>query len=132
MKTKIFAILNILSFFGMIIPLELESSTLSHLVLAISAILFVASLLLSVCKPKIWNLAHKNPEHQFSTFYRDNYRILSGVLVSSVVVISIVGDFIKPERDLSLFISRVVIYLSLLMPNFYVIFKQPKVAHAEV
>lgn len=124
MKTKIFGIINVISFFGMIVPMEINHSRASIFFVGVSAVIFILSASLSIWRRSIWKLAHETPEENFTDFYKENYRVLAAVMVGSVMVISITSDFIAPTRDLSLFISRLVVYLTIFLPNFYVIFKK--------
>ena len=124
MKTRIFALLNLLSLLLFTITLEFaEASILSNALMLTGMALFVVSGFQSVFNHQIWKTAHANFESKPKAYFLDLTRLTPASLATFVRVMSSGAEFIPTDRNLVLFISYVVIYISLFTPCHVIIFK---------
>jgi len=133
MKTKIFAVINSCSLVAALILLEfMELSFYGKVALIATILLFVISGVMSVFHQKIWRSAHGNYEVQSKAFLIDVLRLITSIITTTVVVLSILVDFLTIEGNFVLFISYLVIYGMLTIPCHLVIFKKEYLVEASV
>jgi len=123
MKTKILALLNIVSFLLFTITLEFVSQDLGKWFLISGLILFIFTGVFSVFQKSVWQVAHVNYRKQSKEFFIELVRWIPSLCVALVVAISILSDWLKGGYNLSTFTSHLVVYTALTFPCHLVIFK---------
>ena len=124
LKTKSFALINIISLLIAVSTLEFAKDAGYSLPILIgSIILFSVSGYGSVFKKNIWKLAHEKYDLRSKEFLIDTIRISSSVIITFIVTMSIVADFVTVDTNYVQFITYVMVYLLLFIPCLIVIFK---------
>jgi len=122
MKTISFAIINIVTLLTSLISLEFLTGEYHAIILVSSMILFVISGAFSVFKKDIWDYAHKS-KTQSREYLLIIYKTYAALITTFVVLMSILADFVVVDQNFVMFISYVIVYLSLFIPCHILIFK---------
>lgn len=124
MKTKLLAALNIFSLLTFTIILEFTDAGYGKGVLIVGIVAFTVSGVFSVFKRAIWNAAHVNYTSQPKVFFIEHSRWVASLCTIIVVVLSILADFVEEGRNLSVFTSYLIVYVTLTLPCHLIIFKR--------
>ena len=119
MKTIVFALLNISSFFFAVIALEFMTEP-PILLMVVAIATFVLSGVLSIFQKPVWDRAHKSGQ-QSSAFLLKSHKLFTTLITTFIVSMSILSDFVPVDRNFVVFISYVTVYLALFLPCHLVI-----------